>query len=184
VRTLVTSLPGVLLVEPEVHVDARGFLLESYHAAKYAAAGIPDTFVQDNHSSSVERTLRGLHLQTEPPQAKLVRVVEGEILDVVVDVRRGSPTFGRWASAILSAGNFRQCYLPSGLAHGFVVRSGVAQVEYKCSDFYNPDGEIGIAWDDPALAIDWGVERPLLSERDRRHPRLADVMERLPHFSG
>ena len=183
-RTIATSLPGVVLVECDVHLDVRGFFLESYQAAKYAAAGIAEAFVQDNHSKSLHGALRGLHLQIDPPQAKLVRVIEGEIFDIAVDVRRGSPTFARWAAATLSADNFRQCYLPAGFAHGFVVRSEVAQVEYKCTTFYNPAGEIGIAWDDPALAIDWGVDRPLLSVRDQRNPRLADVMDQLPVYAS
>jgi dTDP-4-dehydrorhamnose 3,5-epimerase len=138
--------------------------------------------VQDNHTRSVARTVRGLHMQSRRPQAKLIRVVAGEIFDVAVDLRRGSPTFGRSVSAILSAENFRQFYIPQGFAHGFCVLSNAAEVEYKCSAFYDPADEIGIAWNDPALAIAWPVTDPLLSERDRRSPTLAEVTDRLPRY--
>jgi dTDP-4-dehydrorhamnose 3,5-epimerase len=147
---------------------------------KYAQAGIPSAFVQDNHSSSVQNTLRGLHLQIRKPQGKLVRVVEGEIWDVAVDLRRGSPTFGKWAAETLSAENFHQLYVPAGCAHGFCVLSPRTQVHYKCTELYDPADEIGIAYDDPELAIPWPVENPILSDRDRRHPHLCDVIERLP----
>ena len=161
--------------------DLRGFFLETYHAAKYLAGGIAETFVQDNHSRSAGGTIRGLHLQLQHPQGKLIRVIEGEIFDVAVDVRRGSPTFGRWVGVMLSAGNFKQCYIPKGFAHGFAVVSPMAQVEYKCTDIYDAASEIGIAWDDPALGINWPLSTPVLSERDRRHPRLADVAS-LPRY--
>jgi dTDP-4-dehydrorhamnose 3,5-epimerase len=177
-----TSLPGVLVIEPDVYRDARGFFLESYQADKYRASGIGVAFVQDNHSRSIGGTLRGLHLQVRRPQAKLIRVIEGEIFDVAVDVRRGSPTFGRWIGTRLSAESFRMCYVPAGFAHGFSVLTPVAQVEYKCSDVYDPQGEIGIAWNDPDLRIDWGIEQPILSARDRAHPRLAELTGRLPDF--
>jgi dTDP-4-dehydrorhamnose 3,5-epimerase len=182
VRVVSTDLPGVLIIEPDVHQDTRGFFLETYHAAKYQAAGISDSFVQDNHSRSVQGTLRGLHLQLRRPQGKLVRVIEGEVFDVAVDVRVGSPTFGRWVGVTLSAANFLQCYVPPGFAHGFAVVSPVAQVEYKCTDVYDPDGELGIAWNDPAIGIDWPIAEPLLSARDMQHPPLAALMERLPLF--
>jgi dTDP-4-dehydrorhamnose 3,5-epimerase len=182
VRVIPTTLPGVLIIESQVHYDERGFFLETYHAQKYAALGIADTFVQDNHSKSVQGAVRGLHLQVGRPQAKLVRVIEGEIYDVAVDVRRGSPTFGRWTAVSLSAENFRQCFVPAGFAHGFAVLSPTAQVEYKCTDVYDPKSEAGILWNDPDLAISWPVERPVVSDRDRRNPRLADVMGRLPTF--
>lgn len=181
-RFIPTEIPEVLIVEPEVHTDGRGLFLETYHAGKYRAGGIDHLFVQDNHSRSVERTVRGLHLQIRRPQAKLIRVIEGEILDIAVDVRRGSPTFGRFVGVRLSAENFRLCYVPRGFAHGFCVMTPVAQVEYKCSDVYDPEGEIGIAWNDPDLAIPWPVDSPVLSERDRRHPRLAEVADRLPAY--
>jgi dTDP-4-dehydrorhamnose 3,5-epimerase len=173
VRFEPTRLPGVLIIEPDVHKDARGFFAEIYHAGKYRAGGIDGPFVQDNHSSSVKGTLRGLHLQLRHPQGKLIRVIDGEIFDVAVDVRRNSPTFGAWVSVSLSAGNFRQVYIPPGFAHGFCVVSDVAQVEYKCTDLYDPESEIGIAWNDPAIGITWPVTDPILSERDRRHAPLA-----------
>ena len=178
-RALQTELPGVILVEPDVHADGRGFFLETYHSGKYGALGI-GPFVQDNHSRSTGGTLRGLHLQLNRPQGKLVRVVEGEIFGVAVDVRRGSPTFGRWAAISLSADNFRQCYIPPGFAHGFCVTTPVAQVEYKCTDLYDPASEIGIAWNDPTLAIRWPVREPVLSERDRHNATLDQVRDRLP----
>jgi dTDP-4-dehydrorhamnose 3,5-epimerase len=177
------TLPEVLIVEPDVHADGRGFFVETYHASKFRELGVSVTFVQDNHSKSVRNTIRGLHLQVGSDQAKLVRVVEGEIFDVAVDVRRGSPTFGRWTAQLLSAENFKLCYLPVGFAHGFLVRSDTAQVEYKCSDFYDPSTEVGIAWNDADLAIDWSVDSPLLSERDRKNPSLAQAMDRLPVYA-
>ena len=182
-RFVPTAIPGVLIIEPDVYRDPRGFFLETYHAEKYRAAGVEGPFVQDNHSRSVAGTLRGLHLQLRHPQGKLVRVIEGEIFDVAVDVRRGSPTFGRWVGVTLSAENFRQCYLPPGFAHGFAVMSPIAQVEYKCTDIYDPKSELGIAWNDPAIAIQWPVAQPFLSERDTRHPHLSAVMEQLPVFA-
>ncbi len=182
VRFIPAAIPGVVVIEPDVHVDVRGFFLETYHAEKYRAAGIADVFVQDNHSRSMGGTVRGLHLQLRHPQGKLIRVIEGEIFDVAVDVRRGSPTFGKWVGVTLSADNFKQAYIPKGFAHGFAVTSRVAQVEYKCTDTYDASSEIGIAWNDPDLAIDWPTKDPVLSERDKRHPRLAEVVE-LPKFS-
>ena len=177
-----TEIPEVLLVQPDVHADGRGFFLETYHADKYRAHGINGPFVQDNHSLSAIGTLRGLHLQLERPQGKLVRVIEGEIFDVAVDVRRGSPTFGRWVGHTLSSENFRQCWVPPGFAHGFYVSSPVAHVEYKCTDVYDPAGEIGILWSDPTIAIRWPVERPIVSDRDQRSPTLAAVMSKLPEW--
>lgn len=175
------GIPGVIIIEPDVHQDRRGFFLETYHEEKYRAGGIPDVFVQDNHSRSMRGTIRGLHLQLERPQGKLIRVIEGEIFDVAVDVRRGSPTFGKWVGVHLSAANFTQCYVPKGFAHGFAVVSDVAQVEYKCTDVYDAKSEIGIAWDDPAIGIKWPVDNPVLSDRDTRHPRLEDAPD-LPGF--
>jgi dTDP-4-dehydrorhamnose 3,5-epimerase len=182
VRVVPTDLPGVVVIEPEIHRDGRGFFLETYHAEKYRACGIVAAFVQDNHSRSIGGTVRGLHLQRRRPQGKLIRVIEGEICDVAVDVRRGSPTFGRWVAVTLSADTFRQCYIPPGFAHGFSVASPLAQVEYKCTDLYDPADEIGIAWDDPAIGIHWPVDAPILSERDRRNPTLAEVMAVLPEW--
>ncbi len=181
-RIVPAAIPEVLIIEPDVHVDGRGFFLESYHADRYRAHGIIDPFVQDNHSRSLAGTLRGLHLQIRHPQGKLVRAIEGEIFDVAVDVRRGSPTFGQWVGVTLSAGNFRQCYIPPGFAHGFCVVSAVAQVEYKCTDVYDPSAEIGVAWNDPALAITWPIGEPLLSARDRQLPPLERITDTLPIF--
>jgi dTDP-4-dehydrorhamnose 3,5-epimerase len=177
-----TELPGVLVLEPQVFRDERGFFLESYRADECAQHDIP-AFVQDNHSRSVGGTLRGLHLQRRRMQGKLVRAVEGEIFDVAVDVRRGSPTFGKWVGVTLSADNYRQCYIPPGFAHGFCVLTSTAEVEYKCTDYYDPASEIGIAWNDPSLAIRWPVETPILSPRDSRHPTMAAQMDQLPAFS-
>jgi dTDP-4-dehydrorhamnose 3,5-epimerase len=182
VRVVQTAVPGVLIVEPDMHADGRGFFLETYHADRYQQHGIPGPFVQDNHSRSLAGTLRGLHLQLRRPQGKLIRVIEGEIYDVAVDVRRGSPTFGQWVGVTLTADNFRQCYVPPGFAHGFCVVSPVAQVEYKCTDLYDPASEIGVAWNDPTLAITWPVTNPLLSARDSRHPTLAELGDRLPEW--
>jgi dTDP-4-dehydrorhamnose 3,5-epimerase len=174
-----TELPEVVVIEPTVHRDARGFFVETYHAQKYRSGGIDATFVQDNHSRSTEGTLRGLHLQLRRPQGKLVRVIAGEIFDVAVDVRRGSPTFGRWVGVTLSAENFRQCYIPPGFAHGFCVLTQAAEVEYKCTEPYDPADERGVVWNDPDVAIKWPVEHPLLSPRDARLPRLAELLKAL-----
>ena len=179
-KVVPTALAGVKLIEPQVFGDDRGFFMESWNARAFAAAGLEATFVQDNHSRSVEGTLRGLHLQIRRPQGKLVRVIEGEVYDVSVDVRRGSPTFGRWVAVTLTGENFKQCYVPPGFAHGFCVVSPIAQVEYKCTDFYDPASEVGIAWNDPGLAISWPVREPLLSPRDRHHPTLASLTDELP----
>jgi dTDP-4-dehydrorhamnose 3,5-epimerase len=183
VRVVPTELSGVLIVEPDVYRDGRGFFLETYHADRYLQHGIVGPFVQDNHSRSTAGTLRGLHLQLGRPQGKLIHVIEGEVFDVAVDVRCGSPTFGRWVSVVLSAENFKQCYVPPGFAHGFCVISPIAQVEYKCTDVYDPATEIGIAWNDPTLAIRWPIAEPLLSDRDRRHPTLVAQIDTLPTYS-
>lgn len=174
-RVVTTDIPGVLVIEPDVHRDDRGYFLETYRADRYRAAGIEGQFVQDNYSRSLEGTLRGLHLQLRHPQGKLVRVTEGAIFDVAVDVRRGSPTFGRFVAVTLSADNFLQCYIPPGFAHGFCVTSPVAQVEYKCTEVYDASSELGIAWDDPSIAIPWPLAHPILSDRDRQHRRLAQI---------
>jgi dTDP-4-dehydrorhamnose 3,5-epimerase len=170
-----TDLPGVILVEPTVHRDERGFFLETYHADRYRDGGIAATFVQDNHSRSGRGILRGLHAQTHRPQDKLVRVLQGEIYDVAVDVRRGSPTFGRAFGTTLSAENFRQLFIPAGFVHGFAVMSEFAEVEYKCSDFYDPNGELGIIWNDPDIGINWPIEDPILSAKDAQAPRLSEI---------
>ena len=179
-KVIPTSLPGVLEIEPVVHRDARGFFLEAYHARRYRDAGINADFVQVNHSRSVQGTLRGLHWQDPPrAQAKLIRVIAGEIFDVAVDVRPGSSTFGAWVGVRMSADNFRQLFVPEGFAHGFCVLSEVAELEYQCSDVYDPAAERGLLWNDPDLAIDWPVQNPTLSERDRRHPTLAAIRDRM-----
>jgi dTDP-4-dehydrorhamnose 3,5-epimerase len=168
------TLPDVLVIEPRVFRDDRGFFVETYHAPRYRAAGVDAVFVQDNHSRSVRGTLRGLHWQTAPhPQAKLIRVLDGEILDVAVDIRAGSPTFGRWASVTLSADNFRQLFIPVGFAHGFLVLSDRADIEYKCTDIYDPASERGLMWNDAELAIAWPTATPVLSARDQGHPPFA-----------
>lgn len=178
-----TSLPDVWVIEPRVLSDARGFFIETYHRDKYAALGITDDFVQDNHSCSTRGVLRGLHYQLRRPQAKLCRVIEGEVLDIAVDIRSGSPTFGKCAAVVLSAARHNQIYIPAGFAHGFVVLSDSAQFLYKCSDFYDPADERGIAWSDPALGIPWNISSPLLSEKDRQNPRLSEVPKQfLPEY--
>jgi dTDP-4-dehydrorhamnose 3,5-epimerase len=174
-RRIETSLPGVYLIEPTLFEDERGFFFESYNENKFAELGVKDRFVQDNHAKSVKHTLRGLHYQIEHPQAKLCRVIQGEVLDVVVDIRRGSPHFGKWESGVLSAENKRQMYVPPGFAHGYVVLSETAEFLYKCSDFYYPEHERGVAWNDPEIGVSWGVENPILSARDRKSPRLSKI---------
>lgn len=182
-KVVSTALPGVLVIEPEVIRDGRGFFVETYHAPRYREHGIAAAFVQDNHSRSIGGTVRGLHLQLRHLQGKLIRVIEGEVYDVAVDVRRGSPTFGKWVGVALSSDNFRQCYIPPGFAHGFCVVSAVAQVEYKCTDVYDRASEVGIAWNDPTLGIRWPVAAPMLSERDERNPTLAAQMDQLPQYT-
>ena len=178
-RVLPTDLPGVLLVEPDLFRDPRGWFLETFHERKYRDAGIAYSFVQDNQSRSVRGTLRGLHAQLRRPQGKLVRAVSGEIFDVAVDIRPGSPTFGKWTAATLSADSFRQMFIPPGFAHGFCVLSDIAEMAYKCTDFYDRSDEIGIRWNDPAIAIAWPVRDPLLSEKDAALPTLAELRPRL-----
>jgi dTDP-4-dehydrorhamnose 3,5-epimerase len=173
VRVIETALPGVRLVEPKVFRDDRGLFLETWRADRFAAAGITDVFVQDNHSRSGRGTLRGLHWQWRKPQAKLVRVVSGSIFDVVVDVRRGSPTFGRWLGFEMAADRFTQLYVPVGFAHGFCVTSALADVEYKSSEVYDPEGEAGLIWNDPDVGVDWPIRTPVLSAKDAAHPRLS-----------
>ena len=169
------AIPDVLLVTPTVHHDARGFLLEAYNAARYAAANIPTGFVQDNHSHSIQHTLRGLHYQAGPGQAKLVRVTSGRIWDVAVDLRKSSSTFGRWVAATLDSDTHQQLFIPAGFAHGFVVLSERADVVYKLATPYAAELERGLAWDDPELAIDWPITSPLLSVRDRDNPSFATL---------
>jgi dTDP-4-dehydrorhamnose 3,5-epimerase len=182
-----SGLPGVWLLRPRVFADPRGFFLESYNRRTMEQLGIRQVFVQDNHSRSSRGVLRGLHYQLGQPQAKLVRVTRGRVFDVAVDIRRGSPHFGRWTGHELSADNHLMLYAPEGFAHGFLVLSEVAEFQYKCSDFYAPAEERAIAWDDPELAVDWplGDIEPTLSDKDRRAPRLAQVpAEELPRYPG
>jgi len=168
-----------------IHRDGRGFFIETYHQAKFAGLGITDTFLQDNHSCSVRGTLRGLHYQLCQPQAKLCRVVQGEVLDIAVDIRLGSPNFGKWTSVLLSAEQQNQIYVPAGFAHGFLALSETVQFLYKCSDFYNPADEHGIAWNDPDLNIGWGATEPILSARDANYLPLAQVpREFLPEYKA
>ena len=178
-----TRLPGVLLIEPQVFGDHRGFFMEAYHSEKYSEAGIPPRFVQDNLSASQQGTLRGLHLQHPHGQGKLVQVLEGEVFDVAVDVRIGSPTFGSWVGEYLSAANRRQLWVPEGFAHGFCVTSERALFSYKCTDFYHPETELSVRWNDPALAIEWPLIDVLLSRKDAEAPTLSAIPDtRLPQF--
>jgi dTDP-4-dehydrorhamnose 3,5-epimerase len=180
-----TKLPGVLVLEPKVFGDERGYFLETWRSTRYEEAGIPGPFVQDNISFSRKGILRGLHFQYPQSQGKLVQVLAGEVLDVAVDVRIGSPSFGQWVGERLSESNHRQMYIPPGLAHGYCVISETAFFSYKCTDFYNPATEIGIIWNDPELNIDWPVAEPILSPKDASYPRLKDLPpEQLPHFGS
>ena len=187
-RKIETDLPGVFLIEPQVFGDSRGFFLESYHAQKFRALGIDNFFVQDNHSLSRRGTMRGLHYQLNNPQAKLCRVIRGEVFDVAVDIRRGSPTFGRWTGAILSAENKLQIFIPAGFAHGFLVLSDEAEFIYKCDNFYNPQDERGVLWNDRQIGIEWklenyGINEPLLSDKDRGLSPLGQIdPDDLPRF--
>jgi dTDP-4-dehydrorhamnose 3,5-epimerase len=169
-RVTSTMIPGVLIVEPDVYRDARGYFLETFHASRFAAAGLPTSFVQDNHSSSVQHTLRGLHLQRRMPQGKLIRVVEGDIWDVAVDVRRGSPAFGRHVVTVLSAQALTQLYVPPGCAHGFQTLEDDALVLYFMTDFHQPELGRGVRWDDPTFGIPWPIRDPIILDRDRDYP--------------
>ncbi len=180
-----TSLPGVFELRPKIHQDGRGFFIETYQRAKFVDLGIACEFVQDNHSRSAKGTLRGLHYQLRHPQAKLCRVVEGEALDVAVDIRLGSPCFGKWTSVLLSAREQNQIYVPPGFAHGFLALTDTVQFVYKCSDYYAPTDEYGIAWNDPDLKISWGAAGPVLSAKDAKNPRLREVRpEQLPQYTS
>jgi dTDP-4-dehydrorhamnose 3,5-epimerase len=187
-KRIETSLPDVWVFEPQVFGDARGFFMETFSAREFAALGLQTDWVQDNHSLSSRGTLRGLHYQLKNPQAKLCRVVRGAVLDVAVDIRRGSPTFGQHVAVELSAQNKRQILVPRGFAHGFMVLSDEAEFLYKCDDFYTPGDEFGVAWNDPQIGIEWnldalGLEMPLLSGKDAQAPRLSEVaIENLPAY--
>lgn len=184
-KFLPTAIPDVVVVEPAVFKDDRGFFLEVYHQKKFEDGGLPGTFVQDNHSYSIRGTLRGLHAQLRNPQGKLVRAVVGEIFDVAVDIRPGSPTFGKWVAEVLSGDNFRQLWVPPGFAHGFLVLSETAHVQYKCTELYDRDDEIAVLWNDRQIGIEWpaqDLEAPLLSPKDAAAPPLAKILHRLsPH---
>jgi len=173
-RVMPLDHPEVLLVEPDVFPDARGFFIETYHAEKYTQQGLPVEFLQDNHSRSVGGVLRGLHYQLNRPQGKLVRVVTGEVFDVAVDIRQGSPLFGKWVGAVLSEENQQQMYIPPGFAHGYCTLSAQADFLYKCTDLYVPGDEYGIAWDDPDIAVEWPQLDYLLSDKDLGNPKLRE----------
>jgi dTDP-4-dehydrorhamnose 3,5-epimerase len=177
---LPTKLDGVVLIEPVVHGDERGFMVESFSRDAWAKLGVGVEFVQHNHSRSRKGTLRGIHFQTQPGQAKLVRCPRGEILDVAVDLRRDSPTYGQWEAHVLDDVKHRQLFVPVGFGHGFAVLSEVADVAYQVSSYYDPATESGIAWDDPEIGVDWQVTDPLLSERDKSAPTLAEVSDSPP----
>ncbi len=177
---LETKLDGVVLVEPQVFGDERGFFVETFSRDRWRELGVDVEFVQHNHSRSSKGTLRGIHFQTEPGQAKLIRCARGEIVDVAVDLRRGSPTYGQWEAHRLDDVKHRQLFVPVGFGHGFAVLSEEADVAYQVSSLYGPATEAGIAWDDPDVGIDWQVSDPLLSERDKTAPRLAEIADELP----
>lgn len=174
-----TSLPGVLVVQPRVFGDQRGFFLETFHQEKYQKAGIDRNFVQDNHSHSRKGTLRGFHYQLPHPQAKLITVVRGEIFDVAVDIRKGSPTFGKWFGIHLSEENKRQLFIPEGFAHGFLVLSQDTDVTYKCSELYFQEDEHGVIWSDPQIGVEWPAQDPILSDKDKNFSRLSEIPENL-----
>jgi dTDP-4-dehydrorhamnose 3,5-epimerase len=179
-KRLPTKLDGVVLLEPVAHGDERGFFVETFRRDLWAEHGVEAEFVQHNHSRSAKGTLRGLHFQTEPGQAKLVRCARGEIFDVAVDLRRDSSTYGQWEGHVLDDEAHRQLFVPVGFAHGFAVLSDVADVTYLCSSTYDPATESGIAWDDPGVGVEWPLDGPLVSERDRSAPTLAEIAETLP----
>lgn len=183
-NVITTDLPGVLVLEPRVFKDKRGFFMETFSRNRYVRAGVDVDFVQDNVSFSVKNTLRGLHFQIAKPQAKLVQCISGKIFDVAVDVRQGSPTFGKWMGVILSDENHRQFYIPRGYAHGFCVLSDTALFMYKCSDFYFPEDEGGVLWRDPEIGIDWPVQDPIVSDKDAAFDPLSKVPEtKLPRLT-
>lgn len=175
-----TSIPEVIVLAPPVFTDSRGYFLETYQQQKYAELGIPKPFVQDNQSHSTKHVLRGLHFQLRHPQGKLVRVTQGTVFDVAVDIRRNSPTFGKWHGEILSAENRKQMYIPENFAHGFCVLSDSAEFLYKCTDFYIPGDEAGLIWNDPQIGIGWPIQEPILSAKDAVLPTWADVLDLLP----
>ena len=183
VQKIPTSHPDVWELSPAIKSDPRGFFMETYHQQKFANLGIHEIFVQDNQSFSRKNTLRGLHYQLKEPQAKICRVVQGAVLDVAVDIRRGSPNFGEWTSVVLSARKRNELYIPAGFAHGFLVLTTTATFVYKCSALYNGDDDMGIAWNDPRIGIKWGFKHPVVSDRDENHPTLDSLSQkRLPRY--
>jgi dTDP-4-dehydrorhamnose 3,5-epimerase len=179
-RRLETRLEGLVLVEPDVFADARGFFAETFRANVYRDLGIDVDFIQDNHSRSQRGAIRAFHFQVSPGQAKLVRAARGTVYDVAIDLRRDSPTYRQWEAFELSDTNHRQLFVPVGFAHGFCVTSEVADFVYKVSNYYDPDTERGIAFDDPDIGVEWPVDEPLVSDRDRSNPRLAEIARELP----
>ncbi len=182
-KVISSELPEVLFIEPEVYQDERGYFLESYHVQRYAGHGLPEQFVQDNSSRSKRGVLRGLHYQLHKPQGKLVQVVRGEVFDVAVDIRTGSPNFYRWVGVILSEENHRQIYIPSGFAHGYCVLSDSADLSYKCTEYYEAADEFGIIWNDPDIGIKWPSLEFLISEKDQQNSRLQDLEQQLPVYT-
>ena len=182
-RIVRTALPEVLILEPTVYKDERGFVLEVFHERKFRDAGLPTHFVQDNRSRTVAGVVRALHYQLNTPQGKLVTVIAGEIFDVAVDIRVGSPTFGQWVGETLRGDGPRSMWIPAGFAHGFAVLSDHADVVYKCTSLYDPDDQRGVRWDDPDIGIPWPIAHPLLSAADATRPPLRDVMDSLPRFT-
>jgi dTDP-4-dehydrorhamnose 3,5-epimerase len=181
-RISATSLPEVLVIEPDVYADERGFLVQAFSEQHFAAAGLPTRFVLDNHSHSISGVVRGLHFQLDNPQGKLVTAITGEIFDVAVDIRVGSPTFGKWAATTLSASKPRFLWIPPGYAHGFAVLSDSADVTFKCTEPFHPDDQWGVSWDDPAIGIPWPIATPRLSAADKTRPLLSELVDALPRF--
>ncbi|KLI98621.1 dTDP-4-dehydrorhamnose 3,5-epimerase [Luteimonas sp. FCS-9] len=180
-KIIETTLPGAVVLEPAVFGDARGFFFETWNAERFGQHGLPTTFVQSNVSSSAKGVLRGLHYQWPRPQGKLVSVLQGEVFDVAVDIRRGSPTFGQWEGVLLSAENKRQFWIPEGFAHGFAVLSETALFSYLCTDVYVKEADAGVRWDDPRIGIEWPIDAPQLSDKDAHAPLLSDIaQDRLP----
>lgn len=183
-KVTTTKIPGLLIIDPVVHGDDRGFFVETYSRDRYKEAGVSAEFVQDNLSSSRRGILRGLHLQHPGGQGKLCSVMEGEVFDVAVDVRMGSPEFGAWEGVTLSCENKRQLYIPPGFAHGFCVVSEQALFSYKCTDFYSAQNELGVAWNDETIGIEWPIDAPILSDKDLANPKLRDISpDRLPRYA-
>jgi dTDP-4-dehydrorhamnose 3,5-epimerase len=183
-KFLSIPLAGLFVIEPEIFNDGRGYFFEVYHSVKFSAAGITEPFVQDNHSRSTRGTLRGLHFQTRHPQGKLIRALQGEIFDVAVDLRPDSPTFKLWYGINLSSGNHRQLYVPVGFAHGFCVLSESAEIEYKCTDIYDPEYQVDLIWNDPDISVKWPISDPVLSAKDQKGKKFKEIEPELNIFLG